>query len=67
MVWTGPRMAVAHALALEIHVVIQVVSCRGLRLGMIIMIYKITSNIIRSYHSSPGDAGHKTGRGRGCR
>ena len=66
MVWTWPRMAVAHALALEIHVVIQVVSCRGLRLGMI-AIYKITFNIIRSYQSSPGDAGHKTGRGRGCR
>lgn len=42
MVWTWPRMAVTHALALEIHVVIQVVSCRGLRLGMMIMIYKIT-------------------------
>ena len=66
MVWAGPRMAVAHALALEIHVVIQVVSCRGLRLGMI-MIYKITSNIKRSYQSSPGDADRKTGRGRGCR
>ena len=44
MVWTGPRMAVAHALALEIHVVIQVVSCRGLRLGLIMISLKLKYN-----------------------
>ena len=35
MVGAGPRVGVAHALALEIHVVVQVVSSRGLRLVII--------------------------------
>ena len=35
VVGAGPRVGVAHALALEIHVVVQVVSRRGLRLVII--------------------------------
>ena len=41
MVGARPRVAVAHALALEIHVVIQVVSRCGLSLGIILKMKKI--------------------------
>ena len=47
VVGAGPRVGVAHALALEIHVVVQVVSRRSLRL--VIIDHKYMHVSIRMY------------------